>query len=485
MKKTFLLFGLIFLLAFSGCLQQDINQPAKKLPEIAEIFQEYPDAVISSFYMRNDIVDLVLKDIRADCGADFKPGSYWNVNVVAKGKIWEFYVDESVTKVACVIAPDIRNINDECSNASVCDDFDVSTKDECKGIPKKCVNTQITKCINNDGYCYWSCDFSNDNDCPVIDMCQSNYDCSDSNRFTTEVCEGTPKRCVYSLKTCEDLGGYLCEVFEECLGDSFPTTDEGICCDTTCSKTKSCEGVVCGKYEKCINGNCYEKSCKERELALCAPEELCTEEFYVDDFEIKCCTGECRIPCISDENCSSNEICDYAKNYCIAKSCGYLGGKTCNSVTEKCVGDIERTLDNEECCLDCELKKCAEIDGIFCDEEIGEICSSSTITTFDGECCLNQCEVDACFDIVCGTNKKCEEGECILKTCEEMNGINWRLPETCQGVFYRTSGVLDCCIELECEEIGGIECPIGTICSKDTRLSTDIKKCCTTNCIAE
>ncbi len=287
------------------------------------------------------------------------------------------------------------------------------------------------------------------------------------------------------MKTCEDLGGDLCEVFEECLGDSLPTTDHGICCDTACRKTKSCEGVVCGEYEKCINGGCYEKSCAERELPLCTSREICTEDFYVDDFGIKCCTGECRIPCISDANCSGGKICDVSENYCIAKSCEDLGGKTCDSVTEKCVGDIERTLDNEECCLECGPKKCDYMDGIFCDEESGETCSSSTITAFDGECCLAQCEIDECFNMVCGTNKKCEEGECVLKTCEEMNGIDWELPETCKGLFYRTYGALDCCIELECEEMDGTKCTNGTICSEDTRLSTDVDECCTETCIAE
>ena len=488
MKKAFLLFGLIFLLAFSGCLQQDINPTAKKLPEIAAVFQKYPDAIISSFFMRKDVTNLALADIRADCGTDFVPESYWNVNVASKGKLWEFYVDEGVTKVVCVIAPDLSNmpnLGDECVNAADCNDLDTSTKNECIGNPKKCVNTPITECINDDSYCPWSCGFDNDNDCPEIDRCQSNSDCSDSNSLTTNVCEGTPKRCVSSLKTCEELLGNLCEVFEECLGNMLPTTNQGICCDTTCRKTTSCEGVVCEETEKCVNGNCYEKSCAERELPLCVSKEICTEEVYRDDFGVQCCTGECKIPCTTDANCSDGRVCNLSENYCIAVSCEDLGGKTCDEETERCSGDTERTLDNEECCLECSPKKCEEMGGILCNEEIGEVCLGTTTTSFDGECCLDQCEVVPCFDIACAINKKCDGGECILKTCEEMGGIDWELPENCKGNFYRTEGALDCCIEFTCEEMDGVECTNGTICNEDTRLSTDVEKCCTETCIAE
>ena len=30
---------------------------------------------------------------------------------------------------------------------------------------------------------------------------------------------------------------------------------------------------------------------------------------------------------------------------------------------------------------------------------------------------------------------------------------DWKLPEDCKGLFYRSKGALDCCIELECEEM--------------------------------
>ncbi len=486
MKKEFLLLGIIFLIAFSGCLQQDITPTAKKLPEIEAVFQEYPNAIISAFFIRKDVTNLMLEEIRKDCDANFEPASYWNVIVVAEGRKWEFYVDESVTKVVCTIEPDAPKPKNECVNASECDDLDVTTKDECKGSPKKCVYTSITECINNDGYCPNGCVFDQDNDCPAINLCQSDLECIDSNRLTTDVCEGQPKRCVYSLKTCEDLGEDLCEIFEECLGTSLPTTDSGICCDTTCRKTTSCEGVVCEDEEKCVNGICVEKTCSERELPLCNTEERCTENYYIDGLGIKCCTGECRKPCFSNTDCGSGEICDEAENYCIAESCSDIGGKTCNAITERCTGEIERTVDNDNCCLECGPKKCYDMGGIFCDGETGESCTNATTTAFDGECCLDQCEVDPCFNIACGgINKKCSEGECVLKTCEEIGGINWELSETCQGYFYASDGILDCCVERSCEDMGGQKCLDETVCSNNTRLSTDVVECCTNTCIAE
>lgn len=54
---------------------------------------------------------------------------------------------------------------DECDTNSDCDDNDVSTEDLCLGSPKKCTNTLIVDCIDDDDYCPDGCDYTNDDDC--------------------------------------------------------------------------------------------------------------------------------------------------------------------------------------------------------------------------------------------------------------------------------------------------------------------------------
>jgi hypothetical protein len=393
----------------------------------------------------------------------------------------EFYVDEAVQKVVCTVREEVEiSIEHECNKASECDDDDPSTKDECKGSPRKCINNKITNCRNNDDYCPPGCIYQNDSDCPAIDLCQTDSDCTDSNRFTKDSCTGTPKACKYELKRCDELGKYLCETYEECRGTQLPAKDSKVCCNQECSKTESCEGVDCPNEQKCVRGLCIDKTCEERELPLCTVSEICTDDFFKDDKGITCCTGECRRPCISDLNCSVYEVC--REEYCIAKSCEDIGGEECNEETEKCIGDKETTLDAEECCFDCALKTCEEREGVECED--GFTCSRDPEETADTtECCLYECEEDLCFDTPCAVNKKCVEDKCVLKTCEEMNGIDWEDPDSCQGNFFETAGVKDCCIERTCEELGGVECLETETCSEKTRLSLDVEECCTGNCV--
>lgn len=67
---------------------------------------------------------------------------------------------------------------DECEDDSDCDDSDVSTKDDCRGTPKKCHNRKITDCNNGDDYCPEGCTHDNDDDCllQVVD-CGSDDEC--------------------------------------------------------------------------------------------------------------------------------------------------------------------------------------------------------------------------------------------------------------------------------------------------------------------
>jgi len=130
------------------------------------------------------------------------------------------------------------------------------------------------------------------------------------------------------------------------------------------------------------------------------------------------------------------------------------------------------------------LKKCEDIEGRVCDKSKGMECSIETIESFDeAECCLDECEAIPCFGVACPINKKCEEDECVLKTCDEMGGVGWLSSDRglCKGRFYEASEQ-DCCVEMECDELNGSECQGTESCSGEVRRSTDVAECCIGTC---
>jgi len=453
MKAIWLFLILAFsAIVFSGCVEQELGD-LNRFPEIKQVLDENSEAVAESIFINREAATLMIKELREECGSGIKIEPYWNVTIKSGQDEWEFYVSQAESKVVCTISPDVipPELRHECQNSRECDDGLASTKDECKGTPKKCVNTEIIECINEDGYCPEGCVYRDDNDCPAIDLCITNEDCADSNSFTRDLCQGTPKACVYELKTCEEMHGFECEVFEACPGKELSVSSEAVCCDVECEKTKSCEGVECPDEQKCVQGKCIDKSCAERRLPLCDSTEICTEDYYKDTFGIRCCTGECKRPCTSSADCEADYICD--GEFCIAASCEDIGGKTCDEETEICVGETVKAVDNNFCCLECQLKTCEEREGKYCDPAFGEFCPEATVETFDtNECCLEECEIEPCFEVVCAVNKKCDEedGECVLKTCEEMEGIVCEEGQVCSDFEYEASDAQKCCVG-ECE----------------------------------
>jgi len=489
MKKAILFAGLIFLLLLSGCAQPNIEPQAKLLPEIKAIYDQYPNATMKTLFLQREAVVVAIDDIRGECRQSNLPiAAYWLVTVRTTAFTKEFYVNEAVTKVVCTKDEKkiVQPAKNDCNVVADCDDSNSVTKDECKGTPKKCFHTAITACKAGDSFCPPGCKYGTDRDCPAIDECQSDTDCLDSNHFTADSCTtATPKICKHQLKTCEQLNGYLCDTTSfACKGTGMPSSDKGACCDVPCVKTGSCTGVKCPDYQKCVNGSCYDKTCEERELPLCVSAEICTKEFFKDPVGITCCTGECRKACTSDSNCLAGEAC--TSGYCIVESCSSIGGKTCNATTEFCAGEIEKTLNNANCCTKCQLKKCSERSGIVCDAGIGEKCTKTAVKTFDtNSCCLAECAQNWCFDKPCAINQKCDEKEqqCVLKTCDEMGGEIWETPGTCKGLFYAVSGAAGCCLEKTCLEMGGAECGVGTACQAETRLALDTGQCCVGTCL--
>ena len=96
----------------------------------------------------------------------------------------------------------------ECNTNEDCNDSNASTQDVCTGIPKKCSNTQIVQCVNNDGYCPSGCTYSLDLDC-TAPQCSTVADCDDNNASTKDICGGAPRRCLYApIKECENGDDY-------------------------------------------------------------------------------------------------------------------------------------------------------------------------------------------------------------------------------------------------------------------------------------
>jgi len=143
---------------------------------------------------------------------------------------------------------------DECSSNSDCDDSDKSTIDICSGTPKECSNTEITECVSGDDYCPQNCDYINDEDCTEPDHCSTNNDCNDKDISTKDVCSGIPKKCTnikiiecaagddYCPPNCNYEQDKDCSEPDECSND-IDCNDNNACTSDRCS----------GKPKKCSN----------------------------------------------------------------------------------------------------------------------------------------------------------------------------------------------------------------------------------------
>ncbi|MBI2522823.1 hypothetical protein HYW19_00365 [Candidatus Woesearchaeota archaeon] len=134
---------------------------------------------------------------------------------------------------------------DECFDDADCNDNEFATRDLCSGTPKKCSNTPITDCINNDNYCPRGCAYETDKDCLPLHKCDSNADCNDNNLATGDECAGFPRKCTntaitecisndnYCPKTCNSEDDADCVSFDApykvpiIVLKYLPTTPEG------------------------------------------------------------------------------------------------------------------------------------------------------------------------------------------------------------------------------------------------------------------
>jgi len=114
-----------------------------------------------------------------------------------------------------------RTLADECQTGSDCDDESTSTKDICSGTPKKCLNTVIKLCNDDDDYCPPECVYENDNDCgaEIVD-CGTSTDISTLKVITKEHKEGG----VTSTLSTRD---YSADEALVCMGNNLLECNEG------------------------------------------------------------------------------------------------------------------------------------------------------------------------------------------------------------------------------------------------------------------
>lgn len=154
---------------------------------------------------------------------------------------------------------DLNDLFDECQTNSDCNDNNPSTNDVCSGSPKRCSNTNIVSCINEDNYCPPNCDFALDTDC---DECNSNQDCDDNNACTQDTCSGNPKRCTNEQTssgcnlegTCVPIGTRTENQF--CgVDNAFINQQSG---ETNCNNNYECESNICADGQ-CIEQGLFQK----------------------------------------------------------------------------------------------------------------------------------------------------------------------------------------------------------------------------------
>jgi len=154
--------------------------------------------------------------------------------------------------------------NNTCSYGWECEG-DLGTTGACMGYgtdddPRKCVYSNVTACILNDGFCPSGCTELNDNDCPHVVMCgdwkcEDYEDCGncviDCGCSTGLVCiEG---ECLEEVRVCDNIG----ERTNLSIGGDFYCSERGWkilkAGGSVCKNDYECRSSLCGSNEKCVS----------------------------------------------------------------------------------------------------------------------------------------------------------------------------------------------------------------------------------------
>jgi len=179
-------------------------------------------------------------------------------------KLIEAYCQGVKTKTIEFICPErcdegeCKEVLDECSFDSQCDDKDNSTKDFCEGNPKKCKNTEITECISGDKYCPEPCCYAEDQDCKVPDECTNNTNCDDKDPCTKDFCEGIPKKCINKIEKKGCNHENKCISTGERIEDKY-CNKEGEITEQKNNKEQCTEAYECNS-NSCISNVCINQN---------------------------------------------------------------------------------------------------------------------------------------------------------------------------------------------------------------------------------
>ncbi|MBN1940832.1 MAG: hypothetical protein JW772_01475 [Candidatus Diapherotrites archaeon] len=385
--KTYPLISVLLLLStflLLGCPSTEetpaqIVDYAKKMPEAASILAEDPNAIFAADFLDASVMESKMSEFREKCpNSTLNIEPHWRVIIFSSPKRTTLLLStpekELVCKFTetterdqctinsncddkddcttdsctgspkkCVYTPiticadndsccpsncneqnDSDCIKNECEENTDCDDSDPSTEDACEGTPKKCVHTQITDCVDSDGFCPDNCSVVNDNDCETEDECSGPGDCDDKDPLTHNLCQGTPKKCVFELRTCAEAVGEKCASNEGCDGETVKTKDVSNCCLGKCKSLDEClSSSECNDQNPCTIDNCtgFPKKCSHTAITTCTDNDSCCPAAcsYTSD-------SDCSIPTCS---AISDELCPNACTMQTDIDCCIAGGWYC------------------------------------------------------------------------------------------------------------------------------------------------------------
>jgi len=267
MNRALLVLLIVGLAAFSGCVTpQETNAvvKARENPAISDFTAKHPAARLTSYAWSREDSQRLLTELETKCGPQVPITDYYYIAFRDGSASAEAWVTQKSGIVVCVHRSD-----DTCIVNSNCDDGNPCTADNCSGVPKKCVHEQKTACVDNDGCCSPGCSYGNDSDCqPVVDKCVSEYDCDDMNSATLDTCSGKPKKCRNTQITKCIGGDYYCPPGcinaddSDCTAVAVPACKANADCDDKDTTTKdTCTGepasCVHTKITACVSGDGY------------------------------------------------------------------------------------------------------------------------------------------------------------------------------------------------------------------------------------
>jgi len=258
MTKSFLpliAVALIALIMTSGCILNDLFFPesvaAERLkaePAAADFLSNYVRAELSTARWSEAESRNRMDYLFERCGPSTNLTDYYYIVFQEGSAVLEGWVFQRTGNVACVYRSD-----DQCVNDVSCEDGDLCTLDQCSGIPKECSRERIKECVGGDGCCPAGCTSEIDFDCE-FDECESSDDCDDYDISTKNICSGIPRKCSYEeIVECETGDGYCPEGCsysndEECLVDECEADQD--CDDQDSSTVDECKSEE-GKPNLC------------------------------------------------------------------------------------------------------------------------------------------------------------------------------------------------------------------------------------------